>query len=145
MPAEKSPPSGSPPSARTDEKRRVESIVARSSISASPASTSVAVSPSTSTITAALSASGTSDASPFVTTPTVPRCSPDAMPGSQRCFCSSLPPCRIASPAAAQAREPRGRVREQLCRRKRVAELLHHDHELSHAELLPTVFLGDED
>src|SRR4029079_2435406 len=76
-PACTSPPSASPPPlARTDAKRRVASIVSRGSICALPASTRVALSPSTSTITDAESASGTSTASPFVTTPTVPRCAP---------------------------------------------------------------------
>ena len=78
------------------------------STSAEPASITVPESPSSSTITSAESASGTSTASPFDTTPTVPRFSPEAMPGSQRSFCSSLPASASTSPAAAFDRNGTG-------------------------------------
>ena len=107
--AKQSPPSGSPPSARTRAKRRVRSIVSNGSISAAEASTTlVAPSEPISTITSAESASGTSRASPSRTMPTVPRASPDAMPGSQRSFCSSVPANWSASPAAAFDRNGTG-------------------------------------
>jgi hypothetical protein len=78
-------------------------------MSAAEASTSVALSPfSTSTISSAESASGTSVASPSRTTPTVPRASPEAMPGSQRSRCSSEPPCWSTRPAAAFDRNGSG-------------------------------------
>jgi hypothetical protein len=90
--AKQSPASGSPPSARTRAKRRVRSSPSNGSISASAAGTTL-VEPSKpiNTITSAESASGTSRASPSRIMPTVPRASPDAMPGSQRSFCSSEP------------------------------------------------------
>ena len=83
-------------------------------------------SPSNSTITAASSASGTSGARPFLTTPTVPRASPEAMPGSQRGFCSSLPACcdqrarrrrsRRTATARARSRAPPSGSRARRCR-----------------------------
>ena len=78
-------------------------------MSAAAASTTL-VEPSKpiSTITSAESASGTSRASPSRTMPTVPRASPDAMPGSQRSFCSSVPANWSASPAAAFDRNGTG-------------------------------------
>ena len=87
----------------------MRSIVSNGSISAADASTTL-VEPSKpiSTITSAESASGTSRASPSRTMPTVPRASPDAMPGSQRSFCSSVPANWSASPAAAFDRNGTG-------------------------------------
>ena len=113
-------------------------MVSNGSMSAAEASTTV-VEPSEpiSTITSAESASGTRRASPSRSMPTVPRASPEAIPGSQRCFCSSR--------ARELERESGGGVREERHRSERVPELLGEDRQLDDPESLPAVLLVDED
>ncbi len=96
-----SPGSSSPPDAETREYGRVSSIVSTRSTEAEEVSTTVALSPSTSTTNADVSASGTSGADPSLTSPTVPSVWPEATPGSQRSRCESDPACCSMSPAAA--------------------------------------------
>ena len=72
------------------------------STSAADRSTTVARSPSNSTIRAASSASGTSGALPFLTSPTVPRSSPEAIAGEPL-----LASARRCPPAGSPGRRPR--------------------------------------
>src|SRR4051812_38240319 len=102
----------------------------------------------------ASSASGTSAARPSFTTPTVPRCSPEATPASRAP--PLPPPARPPLPPGGAAGDPLGRagvredhprgcVRQERDGRQHVPELLQQDHELEAADPLPAVLLGDED
>ena len=105
---------------------RVESISSRRSSSASEPSTILARSRSSSTIRAAPSAAPAIGGSSAVIA-SAPRCSPEAIPGSQRACWSSLP--------AAHDHQAGAGVGDQRAGRERVPELLLEDDQLQRAQV----------